>query len=226
MFQEADDVDRDADPADAWPQMESWLQSRVSYELLANYGAAAQPRRRAERDVGRALPPGVRARSSTSWRSTTPTPRLSGARVEHKIELEKMKVGKQAMVALKSAYGGALMFTMLGSMAGIALGPISIGIGLVMGHKGLRDEKKRQLSQRRTQAKQRHPPLLRRGELRDGQGLPRHAAAHPAAAARPLQRRWPRSSAGPTRRRWRPRPTRSSATQAERDTRLRTSTPS
>ena len=34
-----------------------------------------------------------------------------------------MKVGKQAMVALKSAYGGALMFTMLGSLAGIALGP-------------------------------------------------------------------------------------------------------
>ena len=44
-----------------------------------------------------------------------PTPLLSGTRVEHKIELEKMKAGKQAMVALKSAYGGVLMFTMLGA---------------------------------------------------------------------------------------------------------------
>jgi hypothetical protein len=57
------------------------------------------------------------------------------------------------MVALKSAYGGALMFTMLGAMTGIALGPLSVGIGLVMGHKGLRDEKKRQLQQRRNQAR-------------------------------------------------------------------------
>jgi hypothetical protein len=57
------------------------------------------------------------------------------------------------MVALKSAYGGALMFMMLGTMTGIALGPISVGIGLVMGAKGLRDEKKRQLQNRRTQAK-------------------------------------------------------------------------
>jgi gas vesicle protein len=64
-----------------------------------------------------------------------------------------MKVGKQAMVALKSAYGGALMFTMLGAMTGIVLGPISVGIGLVMGHKGLREEKKRQLLQRRNQAR-------------------------------------------------------------------------
>ena len=64
-----------------------------------------------------------------------------------------MRVGKQAMVALKSAYGGALMFTMLGSLVGVALGPIGLGIGLVMGHKGLRDEKKRQLQQRRAQAK-------------------------------------------------------------------------
>jgi hypothetical protein len=82
-----------------------------------------------------------------------PTPLMSGSRVEHKIELEKMKAGKQAMVALKSAYGGVIMFTMLGAMTGIALGPLSLGIGLVMGHKGLREEKKRQLAQRRQQAR-------------------------------------------------------------------------
>jgi hypothetical protein len=64
-----------------------------------------------------------------------------------------MTAGKQAMVALKRAYGGALMFTMLGSLMGVALGPIGVGIGLVMGHKGLRDEKKRQVVKRRTQAK-------------------------------------------------------------------------
>jgi hypothetical protein len=37
VLQEADDSVETVDPADMWPQMESWLQSRVSYELLSNY---------------------------------------------------------------------------------------------------------------------------------------------------------------------------------------------
>jgi hypothetical protein len=82
-----------------------------------------------------------------------PTRLVAETPVAHKIELDKMKVGKQAAVAFKSAYGGVLMFTMLGALTGIALGPLSLGIGLVMGHKGLRDEKKRQLQQRRQQAR-------------------------------------------------------------------------
>jgi hypothetical protein len=57
------------------------------------------------------------------------------------------------MVALKSAYGGALMFVMLGAMTGITLGPLGLGIGLVMGRKGLREEKKRQRTARQNQAK-------------------------------------------------------------------------
>ena len=36
-----------------------------------------------------------------------PTPLVSDKPVEHKIELDKMNARKQAMVALKSAYGGA-----------------------------------------------------------------------------------------------------------------------
>jgi hypothetical protein len=64
-----------------------------------------------------------------------------------------MRAVKQGLVALKSAYGGAMMFTVIGSMVGIMLGPIGIGIGLVLGHRGLREEKKRQIEKRRSQAK-------------------------------------------------------------------------
>jgi GTPase Era involved in 16S rRNA processing len=152
ILQEADDSMENADPADAWPQMESWIESRVSYDLLANYRLL---RVRADA-LSEEVAEHFRAASGEVFNQLAvfnPTARLSGTRVEHKIELEKMKTGKKAMVMLKSAYGGTLMFTMLASMAGIALGPISIGIGLVMGHKGLREEKKRQLLQRRQQAK-------------------------------------------------------------------------
>jgi uncharacterized membrane-anchored protein YhcB (DUF1043 family) len=36
---------------------------------------------------------------------------------------------------------------------GVSLGPIGIGIGLVMGHRGLREEKKRQVQRRRAEAR-------------------------------------------------------------------------
>jgi hypothetical protein len=37
VLQEADDAIDGGDPADTWPQMTSWLQSRVSHELIENY---------------------------------------------------------------------------------------------------------------------------------------------------------------------------------------------
>jgi Dynamin family len=152
VLQEADDSVENVDPADTWPQMEAWLQSRLSYDLLANYTLL---RTRAD-ELSEEVAEHFRAASGHAFSDLAvynPTSLVSGTRVDHKIQLEKMKAGKQAMVALKSAYGGALMFTMLGAMTGIVLGPLSVGIGLVMGHKGLRDEKKRQLNQRRTQAR-------------------------------------------------------------------------
>ncbi len=152
VTQEADDSVENVDPADVWPQMEGWLQSRISYELLANYTLL---RRRADAlsvEVGEHF----RAASGEVFDRVAvynPTPLVSEARITHNIELERMKAGKQAMVALRHGYGGAIMFTMLSAMMHVALGPLSLGIGLVMGHKGLREEKKRQLTMRRTQAR-------------------------------------------------------------------------
>jgi predicted GTPase len=152
VIQEADDAIELSDPADTWSEMESWLRARASYELLANYGLLRQ--RAAE--ISDLVADHFREASGDAFRRLAvynPDAVMSQTGVEHKIELEKMTAAKQAMVALRSAYGGALMFTMLGSLAGIALGPIGIGIGLVMGHKGLREEKKRQVVKRRGQAK-------------------------------------------------------------------------
>jgi hypothetical protein len=149
---EADDAVDEIDPADTWGQMEDWLRARISYELLANYTFL---RRRATM-LSEQVADHFREASGTSLNQLAvynPTPLVSDKPVEHKIELDKMNARKQAMVALKSAYGGALMFTMLGALMGVHLGPIGIGIGIVMGHKGLKDEKKRQVGQRRAQAK-------------------------------------------------------------------------
>jgi hypothetical protein len=152
VIQEADDAIEATDPADTWSEMEAWLEARVAHELLANYTLLRDRATGLSEEVGehfRAASGEVLSRLAVP----NPTPMLAGAQVEHKLELDKMKVGKQAMVALKSAYGGALMFVMLGAMTGISLGPLGLGIGLVMGRKGLRDEKKRQRTLRQNQAR-------------------------------------------------------------------------
>ena len=154
VIEEADAAIEETDPADTWPEMESWLESRISHELLASYTMLRDRATHLSEEVAQHF---SEASGDALRRITIPDPRqlitAATARVEHKIDLEKMKVGKQAMVALKSAYGGALMFVMLGAMANISLGPLGLGIGLVMGRKGLREEKKRQRSARQNQAK-------------------------------------------------------------------------
>lgn len=152
VTQQADDAIEESDPADTWSEMEPWLESRVAHELLANYRLLRDRATELSEEVGehfREASGAVLDRIAVP----NPTPTLSGAKIDHKIELERMKVGKQAMVALKSAYGGAIMFVMLGAMTGITLGPLALGIGLVMGRKGLREEKKRQRTARQNQAK-------------------------------------------------------------------------
>jgi len=152
VTQEADQAIEETDPADTWSEMTSWLESRVAHELLANYTFLKDRATLLSEEVAEHFRE-ASGEVLDHIAVPNPTPMLAKAQVDHKIELAKMKIGKQAMVALKSAYGGAIMFVMLGAMTGITLGPIGLGIGLVMGRKGLRDEKKRQRTARQNQAK-------------------------------------------------------------------------
>ncbi|MCI0685925.1 MAG: dynamin family protein [Sporichthyaceae bacterium] len=147
-----DELVDEYDPADVWHEVEGWLESRVAEELVANY---AFLRFKAD-ELSEEVYQHFQAASSEVFDRLTvynPTELLNRAEVDNKIDLEKMSVSKQAMTALKGSYMGILMFTMLGSMAGLALGPLAVGIGLVMGVGSLRTEKKRQLLSRRSQAK-------------------------------------------------------------------------
>ncbi|GAB1692317.1 dynamin family protein [Krasilnikovia sp. M28-CT-15] len=152
LIEEADTLIEEGDPADDWAETERWLKERVSQELLANYMLLRDRAISLSDEVGTHFAQAA-GQVLQHVAVSNPVPLAGTAEVEHKIELAKMKLGKQAMVALKSAYGGALMFTMLGTLAGIALGPIGIGIGLVMGRKGLREEKTRQRANRQNQAR-------------------------------------------------------------------------
>ncbi|GAA4946586.1 dynamin family protein [Actinoplanes utahensis] len=152
VIAEADAAIEEADPADTWLEMEAWLQARMADELLANYELLRQRAGELSQRVGDHF----HEASTMLMRRppvADPTPLAAVTDFEHKIDLQRMRLPKQAMVALKSAYGGALMFIILGSLVGVQLGPIGVGIGLVMGHRGLREEKKRQVQKRRAEAR-------------------------------------------------------------------------
>ena len=152
VLSEADELIDEYDPADVWPEVEGWLEARVAEELVANYAFLRFKADELSEEVWQHF----RDASGEVFDRLTvynPAELLAQAEIEHKVDLEKMTLGKQAMTALRGSYMGILMFTMLGSMAGIALGPLAVGIGLVMGVGSLRTEKKRQLTTRRAQAK-------------------------------------------------------------------------
>ncbi len=152
MIQEADDAIERSDPADTWPEMEAWLTQRASYELVGNYMVL----RDRALELSALVAEHFREASGEILAEISvydPRPALGAADTTVKVDIERMGFGKQTMTALKASYSGVLMFSMLGSLVGIGLGPLTVGIGLVMGRKGLRDEKERQLQQRRAQAK-------------------------------------------------------------------------
>jgi GTPase SAR1 family protein len=152
IIQEADDAIEEGDPADTWAEMEAWLESRASYELLENYSLLANRAGQLSQQVGEHF----RAASGPVFDRLevyNPTPVLGKARVDKNVKLDKMGVRQQAFVAVRGAYGGVLMVTLLSSMTGVVLGPLGVAVGLVMGRKSLKDEKQRQLLNRRMHAK-------------------------------------------------------------------------
>ena len=70
------------------------------------------------------------------------------------IDLNVAGIAGNALTAARGAYGGVLMFGMVGQLAGLALlNPLTLVVGIGLGRKAVRDERKRALTQRQAQAK-------------------------------------------------------------------------
>jgi hypothetical protein len=152
LLKECDDAIDNSDPADTWTEFEPWLSSRVSHEVLENY---TEMRNRAA-ELSELVEDHFREASGEILDDLAvynPVPMVGGATVETKVDLEKMGLGATGFQILRGSYMGILMFSMVGSMVGIALGPVAIGIGLIMGRKSLKEERDRQRNNRRIQAK-------------------------------------------------------------------------
>ncbi|MGH3544736.1 MAG: Isoniazid-inducible protein iniA, partial [Mycobacteriales bacterium] len=69
-------------------------------------------------------------------------------------EGEKFGVSQKALSGLRGSYVGVLMFGMLGTVVGLPLiNPFSLGAGLLLGGKGLVDDRRRVVTRRQGEAK-------------------------------------------------------------------------
>ena len=80
---------------------------------------------------------------------------IGSLRTNASVDLERPGAVASGLTAVRGSYGGLLMFTYLSRFVtlGVLGGPATIVVGLLIGKKALKDERARQLAQRRGQAK-------------------------------------------------------------------------
>src|SRR5262249_44273246 len=79
---------------------------------------------------------------------------LGSVRAMQVREGEAFGFGQRVLTGLRGSYVGVLMFGMLGTFVGLSLlNPLSVGAGLLMGGKTLKDERRRIVTRRQQEAK-------------------------------------------------------------------------
>jgi hypothetical protein len=137
------------DPIDIWDDFSAWLRKEVASTVADNaevlrYSANMLAARVAEHFA-------IDEEALIHAVDIGDGPRVSG---DLDVELERTRRGNSALAAMRGSYGGVLMFGMMGQLIGLSLmNPLTAVIGIGLGRKALKEEKKRQLTMRRQQAK-------------------------------------------------------------------------
>lgn len=138
------------DPLDVWDDFVGWLRREVANEVAHNAMFLRDSSNRLALKVSEHF--AIEEAALVHVVDVGSVPRID-AMLD--AEFEKFGAGSGILTAMRGSYGGILMFGMMGQVAGLALlNPVTAVVGLGLGRKALRDEKKRQLTMRRQQAKQ------------------------------------------------------------------------
>jgi hypothetical protein len=143
----------DMDPADAWPEFEPWLYREVGGAVTANYALLVERVQALVVRVSELF--GAHASGAEFVADVAVAEEvLGGISADARLDLQQRRIVAQGMAMLRQGYSTVGMFSTYAGMAGIALtNPVSAVVALVMGRKGFKDERARQLGQRRAQAK-------------------------------------------------------------------------
>lgn len=150
---EADEMIDGGDPAETWPQIESWLNRRVGEAVVRNHAElvtrATELAERveasfaeAERELTGALDLPDEITMPAAFATTAA------------VELEREGHFASGLTAMRGLQGGVIMLTMFGGLLGLTVAaPVVVGVGALLGGRAVRDERRRQLTVRRQRAR-------------------------------------------------------------------------
>ena len=153
VIREADEAIEAHDPGPLWDEFTDWMERRVAAAVAESFVWASQ---RSEwladqvldqfaKDGGAALP-------DLSIGDATEV--LGSMVVLSDIDRGVMKLPQRILIGMRGSYSGVLMTGLITSLAGMAvINPISVGVGMVIGSKAYRDDKKQRRQRRESEAK-------------------------------------------------------------------------
>ncbi|GLZ53016.1 dynamin family protein [Actinomycetospora sp. NBRC 106378] len=154
LQKEAEETLEGDDPAVIWDQFAEWLHAAVAQAASTNFVWASQRAQHLSLVVADHFVAGGQVDLPDLSRDRAPG---TGGHVAPMIrpEMAKFNLGSALITGMRGGQGGVMMFGLITSLAGMAmLNPITGAAAVLLGAKGVRDERKRLLERRRADAKQ------------------------------------------------------------------------
>ncbi|MDH3681308.1 MAG: dynamin family protein [Acidimicrobiia bacterium] len=157
LLAEADKAIEGFDPADSWDEFEPWLENAMSQAVVANYRYLTERTSELSREVDEHFgSDGQDILADLEIHNAAQA--MSRVGVDPSIDAEAMESGSRGLSALRGSYSGFLMVGILGGLPFVAVPALlvtglGLGAGALLGRKGVKDEKERALTRRRSEAK-------------------------------------------------------------------------
>ncbi len=146
----ADEALDSHDPLDIWDDFSGWFRLEAATHVASN-----AERLREEANALAARVAEHFAIDETAVVHAVDVGQVPTITAGIELQFEKSPKGAGVLAAMRGSYGGILMFGMMGQLAGLTLvNPLTAVIGIGLGRRALKDERKRQLTLRRQQSKQ------------------------------------------------------------------------
>jgi hypothetical protein len=148
-----DEIDLLGDPAVVWDEFAPWVNEQVASATSANFvwaneranWLAARVAQHFAEDGQSAMP---------ELELQTGSQLLNEVRPMYLDSDDDPSLGEKALTGIRGGYIGTLMFGMFSTVAGMALlNPFSVGAGLLLGGRTIKEEKKRLVQRRQAEAK-------------------------------------------------------------------------
>ncbi|MFN8035638.1 MAG: dynamin family protein [Acidimicrobiia bacterium] len=156
VLKEAEAMIDGLDPARDWERCEPELRREVAGLVADHYAQLGARVAAAGETVARVFSDDAGTVQALVGQVGSHPPGV-GVAVDESLALRgagRRRVGDQALTMLRSSYGGALLAGFVGGVLGLAVAtPAVLAAGVALGAKGLRDENRRQVAQRRAEAK-------------------------------------------------------------------------